>query len=160
MAWPEFVHGGLVIAVRRGELFSFRQRHLVGLHVVKRAVAAFVDDADPALLDDTLGRLVGLPFGLLVAVVVAPVERQAVRLFDVEHGVAADHRGTRVFPLGLPLGGRAVGLFLLLLPLVVKLVKEHVGGLLARADLTAHVLDLFVGGPAVDRCTPSRFGPR
>ena len=29
--------------------------------------------------------------------------------------------------------------------LVVKLVKEHVGGLLALADLPAHVLDLFVG---------------
>ena len=106
-------------------------------------------DVDPALLDHPLGGLMGFPFGLVLPVVALPFQLQAVRLCDVEHGIAADHRRARVFPLGLPLGGRAVGLVLRLLRLVVKLVKQHVGGLLALADLPAHVLDLLVGRPAV-----------
>ena len=47
---------------------------------------------------------------------------------------------------------------LLLRLLVVKLVKQHVGGLLALADLPAHVLDLFVGGPAVIAVALRRLG--
>ncbi len=100
----EFVQGGLVIAVRGRKLLTFRERHLVGLEVVKRAVAANVGDVDPALLNHPLGHLVRLPLGLCVAVVALPFQRQAVRLFDVEHGVAADHRRARAIPLGLPLG--------------------------------------------------------
>ena len=52
----------------------------------------------------------------------------------------------------------AVGLVLRLLRLVVKLVKQHVGGPLALADLPAHVLDLLVGRPAVIRCSHYRWG--
>ena len=157
----EFVEGGLVIPVRGGELFPFRERHLVGLQVVTGAIAAHVRDVDAALLNDTLGRLVGLPFGLGRAVVARAFQRQPVGLFDVEHGVAADHRRARAIPLGLALGraGRLVGRARLRLRLlVVKLVKQHVGGLLALAHLPAHVLDLFVGGPAVIAVALRRLG--
>ena len=104
-------------------------------------------DVYAALLNDTLGRLVGLPLGLVV-LVVAPVARHVVRLFDVEHGVDADHRRA-----GLVLLGRAR-----LLLLVVKLVKQHVRGLLACANLPAHVVDLLVGGPAVIAVALRRLG--
>ena len=136
----------------RSQLLTLGQRHLVGLQVVTGPVAAHVGDVNPALLDYPLGRLVGLPLGRVLAVVALPFQRQAVGLFDVKDGVAADHRRAGVFLLGLALGraGRLVGRAGLgLLPLVVKLVKEHVGGLLALANLPAHVLDLLVGGPAV-----------
>ena len=106
-------------------------------------------DVYAALLNDTLGGLVRLPFGLGRAVVGRAFQRQAVGLFDVEHGIAADHRWARLFLLGLALGRRGAGLLLGLLLLVVKLVKEHVRGLLALADLPAHFADLFVGGPRI-----------
>ena len=101
------------------------------------------------------------PLGLVVPVLVAPLELQAVRLFDVEHGVTADHRRAGALALGRPVGrrGRRVDRAgLLLLPLVVKLVEEHLGGLLAFANLTAYVLDLLVGGPAIVAVALSRFG--
>ena len=42
--------------------------------------------------------------------------------------------------------------------LVVKLVKQHVRGLLACANLPAHVVDLLVGGPAVIAVALRRLG--
>ena len=130
----EFVQRGLVVPVRGGKLLTFRERHLVGLHVVERAIAAFVAHGDAALLDDALGGLMRFPLGLVVPVLVAPLQLQAVRLFDVEHGVTADHRRAGALALGRPVWrrGRLVDRAgLLLLPLVVKLVKEHMTGLLA-----------------------------
>ena len=107
----KFVKGGLVIAVRGRKLLTLGQRHLVRLEVVKRPVAAHVGDVYAALLDHPLGRLVRLPLGLFGEVVGLAFQRQPVGLFDVEHGVAADHRRARAVPLGLPLGraGRLVG---------------------------------------------------
>ena len=139
-------------------MFPFRERHLVGLEVVTGAIAANMRDVYAALLNDTLGRLVGLPLGLVV-LVVAPVERHVVRLFDVEHGVDADHRRAGLFLLGRAGGrrGRRVGRARRLL-LVVKLVKQHVRGLLACANLPAHVVDLLVGGPAVIAVALRRLG--
>ena len=128
-------------------MLTLWQRHLVGVDVVKGAVAADVRDVYAALVDDLLGRLVGLPLGHVV-LVVAPVARHVVRLFDVEHGVDADHRRAGLFRLG-----RAR-----LLLLVVKLVKQHVRGLLACANLPAHVVDLLVGGPAVIAVALRRLG--
>ena len=68
----EFVHRDLVIPVRGRQLLTLRECHLVGLHVVTGPVAAYVGDVNPALLNHPLGRLVGLPLGLVV-LVVAPV---------------------------------------------------------------------------------------
>ena len=95
----EFVHRDLVIPVRGRQLLTLRECHLVGLHVVTGPVAAYVGDVNPALLNHSLGCLVGLPLGLVV-LVVAPVERHVVRLFDVEHGVDTDHRRAGLFLLG------------------------------------------------------------
>ena len=61
-------------------------------------------DVYAALLDHPLGGLVRLPLGLFDFVAGLAVQRQAVGLFDVEHGVAAHQRRARVFLLGLALG--------------------------------------------------------
>ena len=139
----EFMERDLVVPVRRGELLTFRERHLVGLEVVKSAVAANMGDVDTALLDHPLGELMGFPLGLLVAVVVAPCQRQAVRLFDVEHGVNPHHRRTGLLVVLLAAGR------LLRLPLVVHRVKQDGRRLLAWADLTTQRLNLRGGRPAV-----------
>ena len=143
---------GLVVAVRRGELLTLGQRHLVGLQVVKGVVAAHVSDVNPALLDHPLGCLVGFPLGLLLAVVVAPFQLQAVGLFDVERGVNPHHRRTGLLVVQLAAGplarvGRAGRL--LRLPFVVHRVKQDGRRLLAWADLTTQRLDLGGGRPAV-----------
>ena len=133
----QFVEGGLVIPVRGRKLLTLGQRHLVRLDVVKGPVAAHVGDVDAALLDHPLGGLVRLPLGRCGAVVGRAFQRQPVGLFDVEHGIAADHRRARLFLLALALGRRGAGLLLGFLLLVVKLVKQHLGGLLAFTDLPA-----------------------
>ena len=92
----------------------------VGLHVVEDTIAAFMADMHAALLDHALGGPMGFPFGLLVAVVVAPGQRQAVHLFDVKHVVDPHQRRT---------GLRVV--------------------LLAGADLTTQRLNLRGSRPAV-----------
>ena len=145
----EFMERGLVVPVRRCELLTFRERHRVGLHVVEGAIAAFMADTHAALLDHALGGPMGFPFGLLVAVVVAPVELEAVGLLDVEHGVNA-RTGLRVVLLAagrLARVGRAWRR--LRLPLVVHRVKQDRRRLLAWADLTTQRLDLRGGRPAV-----------
>ena len=82
----EFVQRGLVVPVRGGKLLTFGKGHAIGLEVVVRPVPAFVAHGDPALLDDALGGLMRMPLVLVVPVLVAPLQLQAVRLFDVEHG--------------------------------------------------------------------------
>ena len=92
------------------------------------------------------------PLGPFVAVVVAPLQRQAVGLFDVERGVNPHHRRTGLLVVLLAAGrlvrvGRAGRL--LRLPLVVHRVKQDGRRLLAWADLTTQRLDLGGGRPAV-----------
>ena len=105
-----------------------------------------------ALLDHALGELMGFQLGRLVAVVVAPFQRQTVGLFDVERGVNPHHRRTDLLVVLLAAGplarvGRARRL--LRRPGVVHRVTQDGRRLLAWADLTTQRLDLGGGRPAV-----------
>ena len=145
----EFVQRGLVIPVRGRKLLTLRECHLVGLHVVKGTVAAYVGDVNPALVNHPLGRLVRFPLGLGLAVLGLAFQLQAVGLLDVEHGVGAHQRRAALLArLGrLPrLVARAV---LTRALLVVELVEQNVGALLTFTDLSAKLLDLLVGAPSV-----------
>ena len=149
---PEFVQHGLVIPVRGCELVTFGKGDAVGLEVVERAIAAHVPHVHAALHDDALGELMRLPLGPCGAVVVAPLQRQAVSLFDVEHVVDPYHRRTGLLVVLLAAGrlvrvGRAGRL--LRLPLVVHRVTQDGRRLLAWADVTTQRLDLGGGRPAV-----------
>ena len=146
----EFVQGGLVIPVRGRKLLTLRECHLVGLDVVKGAVAAYVADVNPALVNHPLGRLVRFPLGRRLRVL-APLQLEALGLLDIEHGVGAHQRRAALLArlARLPrLAARAVHARALL---VVELVKQDVGTLLAFTNLSAKLLDLLVGAPSVIR---------
>ena len=123
----------------------------VGLHVVEGTIAAFMADMHAALLDHALGGPMGFPFGLLVAVVVAPGQRQAVHLFDVKHVVDPHQRrtGLRVVLLAAGRLARVWGAGWPRRLLVVTRVNQDRRRLLAGADLTTQRLNLRGSRPAV-----------
>ena len=122
----------------------------VGLHVVEGTIAAFMADMHAALLDHALGGPMGFPSGLLVAVVVAPGQRQAVHLFDVKHVVDPHQRrtGLRVVLLAAGRLARVWGAGWPRRLLVVTRVNQDRRRLLAGADLTTQRLNLRGSRPA------------
>ena len=118
----------------------------VCMHVVEGTIAAFMADMYHAL-----GGPMGCPFGLLVAVVVAAGQRQAVHLFDVKHVVDPHQRrtGLRVVLLAAGRLARVWGAGRPRRLLVVTRVNQDWRRLLAGADLTTQRLNLRGPRPAV-----------
>jgi len=145
----ELVERGPVVGAGARELSGFRENDLVGPDVVVGAVAGLVPDVDAAGVDDRLGLVVGLPLGLRGG---RGPRRQPARLLGVEDGVHPDDRPAPLdrLPFVVEPG----------VPLVVfRLLgaggeEEDLGALLSLLDVSAGLLDLAVGCPAVVGVAP------
>ena len=106
-----------------------------------------------------LGRLVRFPLGRRLRVL-APFQLEALGLLDVEHGVGAHQRWAALLARLARLPRLVARAVLTRALLVVELVEQNVGALLAFTDLSAKLLDLLVGAPSVIGVPLTPFAPR